>query len=355
MPTAPHPALTFLLALFSGWVNRRQQPVIDYLVEENRILRRKFGKRHIRFTDVERIRLARLGKALGRKLLSKIATIVTPDTILRWHHRLVVQKWTYPKKGPGRPPVMSAIRELVLRMARENPWGYKRIQGALANLGHKVARTTIAKILKENGLSPAPERPTSWKTFLKSHWESLAAADFFTVEVWTLRGLRTMYVVFAIRLATRRVEIVGITDSPDADFMKQAARNLIDPDCDVRHHATHLIIDQDTKFTDEFRILLRDEGVKCVRTPHRAPDCNSVCERWVLSVESEVLNRMIFFGVDSLRRAISSFVSHYHTARNHQGLENSIIEPGEEVGRAVGPIHRHDHLGGVLRYYSRAA
>ncbi|MFH0944841.1 MAG: hypothetical protein V2A76_06555 [Planctomycetota bacterium] len=198
MPTPPHPAFVFLLALFSGWVNRHQQRVIEYLVEENKILRRKFDKRRIRFTDRERVRLAWLGKALGRKLLNKVATIVTPDTILSWHRKLVAQKWTYPRKGPGRPPVMKVIRELVLMIARENKWGYKRIQGALANLGHKVARTTVAKILKDNGLSPAPERPTSWKTCLRSHWDSLAAADFFTVEVWTLRGLRTFYVLFAI-------------------------------------------------------------------------------------------------------------------------------------------------------------
>ena len=355
MQTPPHPALVFLLAVFSGWVNRHQQRVIEYLVEENRILRRKFGMRRIRFTDNERRRLARLGKALGRKLLTKVATIVTPDTILAWHRKLLARKRSYPRKGPGRPPVMRVIRELVLMIARENQWGCKKIQGALANLGHRVARTTIAKILKEHGLSPAPERPTSWKTFIKSHWESLAAADFFTVEAWTLRGPRTFYVLFAIRLATRKVEIVGITDSPDSDFMKQAARNLTDPDCDVLRDATHLIIDLDTKFTDDFRTMLRDEGVKCVRTPNRAPDCNSIAERWVLSIKSECLNRMIFFGVDSLRRAVSAFILHYHTARDHQELENAIIEPGDEVGRSAGEIRRHDRLGGVLRYYHRAA
>ncbi|MFH0944840.1 MAG: integrase core domain-containing protein [Planctomycetota bacterium] len=137
--------------------------------------------------------------------------------------------------------------------------------------------------------------------------------------------------------------------------MKQAARNLTDPDGDVLRDATHLIIDSDTKFTDEFRSILRDECVKCVRTPHLAPDCNSVAERWVLSIKSEALNRMIFFGVDSLRRAVSEFVAHYHGERNHQSLGNSIIEPGDEVGRGTGAVHRHDRLGGVLRYYHRAA
>ena len=170
--------------------------------------------------------------------------------------------------------MMREIRELVLQLARENRWGYKRIQGALENLGHKVARTTIAKILKENGLSPAPARPTSWRTFLKSHWDNLAAADFFTVEVWTLRGLRTIFVLFAIRLATRKVEIVGMTDSPNAEFMQQAARNLTDPDGHVLRDATHLIVDRDAKYTDEFKSLLWDSGVKCVPIPAQAPDCN---------------------------------------------------------------------------------
>lgn len=341
--------------MYSGWVNRHQQRVIEYLVEENRILRRKFGKRRIRFTDNERRRLARLGKVLGRKLLARVATTVTPDTILAWHRRLIAAKWTYPRQGPGRPPVMKAIRELVLKIARENRWGYKRIQGALANLGHNVARTTIAKILKEHGISPAPDRPGSWKTFLRSHWETLAAADFFTVEVWTLRGLRTFYVLFAIRVATRRVQIVGITDSPNSDFMKQAARNLTDPDACVLAGATQMIIDRDSKFTAEFRSTLRDHDVRCVPAPQGAPDCNALAERWVLTIKSECLNRMIFFGVGSLRKALTEFVAHYHVERNHQAIGNSIIEPGEEVGRTAGAIRRHDRLGGVLRYYHRAA
>jgi len=337
-------------------VNRHQQSVIEYLVEENRVLKRQLGRKRLRLTDDERRRLARLGRALGRKLLAKVATIVTPDTILRWHAKLIAEKWTYPRKGPGRPPVMKLIRELVLKIARENGWGYKRIQGAPEILGHKVARTTIAKILKEHGLSPAPDRPMSWRTFLKSHWQTLAAADFFTVEVWTLRGLRTIYVLFAIRLATRKVEIVGITDSPNADFMKQAARNLTDPDGEVLRGATHMIIDRDKKHTDEFKSLLRAEGIKCVPIPAKAPDCSAFAERWVLAVKSECLNKMIFFGVNSLRRAINDFVDHYHGERNHQGLENKLIEPARvDAAPAAGEVQRRDRLGGLLRYYYRAA
>ncbi len=155
---------------------RPPQRVVEYLVAENKILKRQIGKRRVRLTDGERRRLARLGKALGRKPLSKIATIVTPDTILAWHRKLVAAKWTYARKGPGRPSVIKEIRALIVRFALDNPdWGYRKIKGALSNLGHKVARSTIAKTLKENGIPPAPERPSTWRTFMKSHWETLGS------------------------------------------------------------------------------------------------------------------------------------------------------------------------------------
>jgi transposase len=156
--------LQLLLATFAGWVTRQQSQVIDYLIEENRVLKEQIesGGRRVRFTDDQRRRLAAKGKPLGRKALCQIATIVTPDTILAWHRRLIAAKWTYPRKGVGRPGVMKEIRELVVRMAEENPsWGYARIQGALKHLDHRVARSTIAKVLKERGIKPSPERPMS--------------------------------------------------------------------------------------------------------------------------------------------------------------------------------------------------
>ena len=177
----------FLLLTLSGWMSRHQQRMIDYLIEENRILKGKLRVKRIRFTDEERRRLAVKGKALGRKLLERVATIVTPDTILGWHRKLIAKKWDYSaKRGPGRPRIQNEIADLVVRMALENPrWGYTRIRGALANLTYKVSRSTIANILKEQGIEPAPERgrKMAWSTFLKAHWESLAAVDFFTVEV----------------------------------------------------------------------------------------------------------------------------------------------------------------------------
>ena len=161
--------LKFLILMFAGWISRRQLDVIEYLREENRVLKERLGGRRLRFTDAERCRLARKAQTLGRKVLNELDTLVTPDTLLRWYRDLVVFKWNYGhRRGPGRPRVRAKIVDLVLRMALENPsWGYTRIQGALANLGHEVGRGTIANILKENGIEPAPERGkhTRWSTF----------------------------------------------------------------------------------------------------------------------------------------------------------------------------------------------
>jgi putative transposase len=202
------PPLAFFLLLLSGWVNRQQQAVIDYLLEENRILRAERGSRRLRLTDDQRRRLAVKGKALGRRRLGDIAGIVSPDTILCWYRRLVAKKYAGSRKRvPGRPRTKPEIAALVVRMANENPtWGYTRIRGALKSLGHEVARNTIKAILKDHGIEPAPERGTKtpWKTFLAAHWDGLAAADFFTVEVLTMRGLVRYFVFFVMRLKTAR-------------------------------------------------------------------------------------------------------------------------------------------------------
>src|SRR5262245_16490168 len=227
--TADLSPLRLLLVTLAGWVNRHQQEIIQYLVEENRVLREQWGGRRVRLTDDQRRRLAAKGQRLGRRLLRQVATIVTPDTILRWHRRLIARKWTFERRRPGRPAIMKEISSLIVRMARENPgWGYSRIQGALKNLDHRVARSTVAGVLKENGIPPAPDRPSSWRTFLRAIWGAIAGADFFTTEVWTTRGLRTYYTLFALDLKTRRVHVAGSTPNPDAVFMVQAARRLTD-------------------------------------------------------------------------------------------------------------------------------
>ncbi len=349
--------LRFLLATFAGWVNRGQAQVIAFLVEENRVLREQLGQRRIRLNDDQRRRLAAKGKVIGRRLLRKVATIVTPDTILRWHRRLIAAKHTFAHKGRvGRPGIMKTIRALIVRMATENAnWGYLRIQGEMKKLGHRVARTTIANTLKDAGVPPSPERPTSWKTFLKAHADVIAATDFFTVDVWTARGLVTHYVLFVIHHATRVVEIAGITTNPNTAFVAQVARNLTDPVDGFLRGMRYLILDRDSKFTDQFKRILKDAGVKLVTTAYQTPDMNAVAERWVLSAKSECLNKMILFGERHLRRALAEFVEHYHGQRPHQGLGNELITPQRDEPPEGGEVVADERLGGLLRSYRYVA
>ncbi len=291
-----------------------------YLLEENKVLKARLCGRKLRLTDDERRRLAVKGKALGRKLLAEVAGIVTPETLLAWHRRLIARKWDYSerRKQPGRPRVVAEISKLVVGMAKSNPrWGYTRIRGALSNLGHTVARSTIANILREHGIEPAPERSerTPWRTFLAAHWETVTATDFFTVEVATVRRLVTYYVLVVIELSSRKVHIAGITLGPDGAFMMQVGRNLTDPFDGFLRGKRFLILDRDKKFTTEFRDLLEHAGTDVIRLPHRSPNLNAYVERFVLSIKSECLERMIFFSEQSLRRAVAEFIHHYHGER----------------------------------------
>jgi transposase InsO family protein len=210
---------------------------------------------------------------------------------------------------------------LVVRMAEENPtWGYTRIQGALKHVGHRVGRSTIARMLKAHGLPPVPERPTSWQTFLQAHWGAIAGADFFATEVWTARGLVTYYTLFAIDLASRRVQILGSTRHPDTLFMQQVARGLVfaDDGALVAHRV--LICDRDTKWSRPVRQLLTEAGLRVVQTPYRAPNANAHAERFVRSVKEECLNRIVPLGERHFRQTVANFVAHYHPRTAASGL-----------------------------------
>jgi len=240
-------------------------------------------------------------------------------------------------------------------MARENPtWGYRRIQGALRNLGHRVARSTIATILREQGISPVPERPMSWRTFLAAHWETVAAADFFTTEVWTAHGLVTFYTAFVIELASRRVQLVGSTPHPDDAFVVQVARTLTRADDGVLVGHRFLICDRDTKWSEAFRQTLAAAGIRVVRTPYQAPDSNAYAERFVRSIREECLDRLVILGEGHLHRTLREFAAHYHHERNHQGLQDRLIVP-EPTGPPDGAVRCRPRLSGLLRYYYRAA
>jgi putative transposase len=248
---------------------------------------------------------------------------------------------------------------LVIRMVEENPrWGYRRIQGALANLGYHIDAITVRNILRRHHLEPAPQRRKagmSWQQFLKIHWNVLAATDFFTVEVATWHGLVTYYVLVVMELATRRVQIAGITPHPTAAFMPPCARQLTDPFDGFLLGKRYLLHDRDTKFTQAFDGLLKDSGVEPVVLPPRSPNLNAHCERFVRSIKEEALAPMLLPGEQSLLYVIQQYLAHYHAERNHQGLSNQLIAPEPGLGSYSGQVRRRDRLGGLLRYYYRDA
>jgi transposase InsO family protein len=303
--------------------------------------------------------LAAKAKSLGRKLLAEVATIVTPETLLAWHRKLIAQKYDgTANRGPGRPRKTDEIEALVIRMAEENrDWGYRRIQGALSNLGHEIARSTISAILQRHGIEPAPERnrKTTWKEFLTRHWDLIAATDFFTVEVWTMRGPQRFLVLFFIEMSTRKVEIAGIAKTANGLWMSQIGRNLTDAVTGVLTGKRYLIHDRDPLFTAEFLGMLADVGVKSVKLPPRSPNLNAHAERFVRSIKESCLDRLILFGEESLRTAIREFMFHYHAERNHQGIGNQLIIPDISNVGSGGVIERKERLGGMLNYYYRKA
>ena len=355
------PALQFLLLFFAGWVNRKQQDQIDYLREENRILLEQLEGKRLRLTDDQRRRLAIKGKALDRKDLKELAGIVKPETILAWYRNLVGKKYDGSKnRGPGRPKTSKEIADLVVMMARENSRaGYTALRNMLYNLGHEIGRSTVKRILLDHGIEPAPERKrkTTWTSFIKIHMEAatIAAMDFFTVEVLTLQGLVRHHVLFVIDLSTWRVHIAGIRSEPYEEWMKQMARNLTDAFDGFLLDMRYIILDRDPLFSEAFRKMLSDSGVNPVRLPARSPNLNAYAERFVLSIKSECLNRMIPLGEHHLRRAVFEYVRYYNHERFHQGLDGRLIEPDETVGRTEGQIACRERLGGMLRYYYREA
>ncbi len=347
-----------LLAYITGSVDEDLRLRNEYLAAENKILRTKLPKR-IPLNDTERSALARIGKKLGLDGLAGLSAIVKPETILAWHRRLVAKKFDGTKnRGPGRPRIAKKIEELIVQFAIENKsWGYDRIVGALDNLGHVVSDETIGNVLRRNGIPPAPERKqtTTWAEFIRSHKDVLAATDFFSVEVWTMQGLVTYYVLFFIHLSTRKVEIAGITAHPNEDWMKQIARNVTMTDWGFLSGTRYLLHDRDGKYCPAFLEILKASGVKPLALPARSPNLNAFAERWIRGAKDEVVNRLIFFGPKSLLRALDNYVAHFHHERNHQGIDNVIPLPRttDRIGATDGKIVRHQRLGGLLSSYRR--
>ena len=338
----------------------------EYLRIENGILKSKM-KGRIRFTDEERRSLVDGALAMGRKLMQEIVTIVKPETILAWQRRREKQKWDYSirkKRGPGRPRTPGDIEVIICRMARENIWGYRRIQGELLKLDVKLSKGCIADILRRNNLPPSPERKgLTWREFLSRHADVMLCTDLFTKEVWTFCGLKTAYVLFVIHTRTRRVVLAEATFCPHGRWMSQMARNALMECDDLGITPRFVLHDRDALFIHDFDRTMSASGVNVLKTPFRAPNANAHAERWVLAVKRECLDHLVLFGLENLQRAVSAYRSFHNKSRPHQGIGQKIPcnADREPSSRQVGPTPSHldvvcaPLLGGLLKSYSRKA
>jgi putative transposase len=291
-----------------------------------------------------------------------VAQIVRPETILGWYRQLIARKFDGAKSplAVGRAITGQRIEDLVLQFARENRgWVYRRIVGALSNPGHEVSHETVANILKRHRLEPAPEREKkmTWREFIRSHTEVLAAVDFFTAEAWTGRGLMTYYMLTFVRVATRQVFLAGVTTSPDSAWMQHMARNMTLADTGFLGGCRYLLHDRDAKCCAAFDGILESVGIQAVRLQPRCPNLNAHCERWIKSVKTEALSKMILFGEASLRHVLSNYVQYHHSERNHQGKGNVIRfpKPADRLGESSGEILKRERLDGLLKLYHREA
>jgi putative transposase len=293
--------LQFIIVMIASAINERLQRKLDYLEEERRILREQLdtviGGKKLSFMADQRRRLAVAGKLLTPDERRMCCQLVKPATILAWFRQLAARKYDSSDARRGRPPKSNDVRKLVIKLATENcRWGYTKIRDALrTGLGIEIGRATVANILAEAGVEPAPEREKSrtWKQFMKAHWDSLCGCDFFTVEALGLTGTVRYLVFFVIAVKTRAVVIAGIATNPDGEWMQRMARNLTDTVDGFLRNATYLIHDRDPLFTEAFEAVLRERGVKSVRIPAQSPNCNPHAERFVETIKCECLNHPV--------------------------------------------------------------
>ena len=283
-------------------LRRSASKEIEILVlrHELEVLRR--NQPRPRLEPADRAWFAALSRLVPRERWSAFG--VRPETLLRWHRRLVARRWTYPHRRPGRPPIADDLASLIVRMATDNPtWGYQRIQGELLSPGHRVAASTIAKVLRAHGIDPAPRRTsTTWRQFLRRQAAGIVACDFFSVDTVTLRRL---YVLFFVHHGTRRVILGGITTNPTWDWVTQSARNVTaELRDDVGVAVKYLLRDRDGKFGPSFDAVWQGEGARVLRTPVRAPNANAIAERWVRTARSECTDRLLILNEGHLRRVL---------------------------------------------------
>ena len=301
----------------------------------------------------DRAILSALARFLPRRRRHHL--FVTPRTLLRWHADLVKRRWTYPKRGPGRPPTRPTVRALVLRLATENPtWGYRRIAGEIASLGCKVSPATVWALLKKAGFDPAPRRSDlTWAQFLKAQASGILACDFYSAETITLARL---YCFAVVEHATRRIHVLGFTANPTSGWVAQQARNLMLDLGDRAGDFRFLIRDRDSKFTELFDEVFKAEGIRVVLTAPQAPRMNAIMERWVGSVRRELLDRILIINARHLRKILAEYEAHFNTHRPHRALNQaSPLRALPDPVDADIKVIRRDRLGGLLHEYAQVA
>lgn len=353
-----------ILATVSRLVNKQQQLEIEYLCIENKILRKKLGESRLKFTDEERISLAKAAKPLNRKTLDRVVNIAKPETILKWFRQLVKNKWNMSERRkkrnkPGRPFTQKEIRNLVLDIATDNNWGYKKIQGELAQLGIEIDKITVRNILRSNGLPTSPERKgKSWRQFLAEHANVMLSADFLTQEVMTFCGLKTAYILIVMHLKSRTMLMCEATYSPHSRWMEQQARNISMIAEKHNINPKYLIHDRDTILRHSFDDKLKLLDIKPILTPVKSPNLNAHAERMIRSIKEECLDHLIIFGIERLRYVLNAYRKYFNTERPHQGLNQRTpeqvlknIELPKSRPKGKCNIETISHLGGLLKSY----
>jgi len=341
----------FELLILFGRSERAKEVEILVLRHELQVLRRQVGRPRLRSAD--RVLLA----AFSQLLPGPRSFLVQPATLLRWHRDLVRRRWTYEGRRPGRPPRLAQTRQLILRLAAENPsWGYKRIHGELVGLGIGLSPSSVWNVLHRKGIEPAPRRASvSWREFLRQQAATILECDFITVEtLW----LRRFYVLFFIELSRRRVYLAGVTANPDGAWVVQQARNLLMTLAEQEQRHRILIRDRDRKFTAAFDEVFRSEGLRPIKAPIAAPRAQAHAERWVGSVRRECLDRILIVSRRQLETVLREYVTYYNTHRPHRTLDQQAPLPKTRPGPPPDHewrVRRRDRLGGLLHEYELAA